>query len=287
MSSGIGDALRGAREDQGRTHEELAQRLRVRGEQLRALEDERFETFGGDVYAKGFLRSYATELDLDPDPLLDTYRREVSHDEVPTTSLTGVASPKTPRSSGSPLIAWALVAVVIVAGLAFVGSLGGGRTPSSADDPEDPPPASADQADDDADDADGADDADSGDGGDGSNDAEGDDTSSNGEGAEDGAGDGGSGDGDQDEADIDGVELLLALEEDSWMRVTVDGSPVLEEIVTAGATERFEGDEEVEVRFGNAGGVRATLNGEDLGAQGGRGEPLTVTFTPDGAEETA
>jgi cytoskeleton protein RodZ len=82
----------------------------------------------------------------------------------------------------------------------------------------------------------------------------------------------------------DGVELLLEFEDRSWTRVEVDGTLVLEETVEAGEILPFEGDEEIVVRFGNAGGVRAQLNGEDLGAQGGRGDVVNVVFTRDGAE---
>jgi cytoskeleton protein RodZ len=46
----------------------------------------------------------------------------------------------------------------------------------------------------------------------------------------------------------------------------------------------FEGSDEVTVRYGNAGGVRVQLNGEDLGAPGGRGQVVTIVYTPEGAE---
>ena len=43
---------------------------------LAALEQEEFGALGGDVYAKGFLKSYARYLGLDPEPLLARYRAE-------------------------------------------------------------------------------------------------------------------------------------------------------------------------------------------------------------------
>ncbi len=42
---------------------------------------------------------------------------------------------------------------------------------------------------------------------------------------------------------FDGVELFLALEEDSWMRVTVDGTVVFEQVAAQGETLPFPGEE--------------------------------------------
>jgi cytoskeleton protein RodZ len=254
VSTGIGDTLRVAREEQGRTLEDAARTLRVRTDYLRALEDERFDVFGGDIYAKGFLRNYAAELGLDPQPLLDTYRREVSHDDVHATQLVGgVAAPKAPRSAPPPWIAWILVTVVVLAVLAFIGGALGGRSPQVAtDEPAGPPPSPAptapaeDDPDEDPDDE-----------------------------VEEEVEE-------EPEPEFDGIELLLAFEEASWTQVTIDGTVVFERTVQAGETEPFEGDREVTVRYGNAGGVRVQLNGEDLGAPGGRGQVVTVTYTPEG-----
>ena len=72
----IGETLRSAREAQGRSLEEASAATRIRASYLQALEEDCFERLGGHVYAKGFLRSYATWLGLDPAPLLDAYRAQ-------------------------------------------------------------------------------------------------------------------------------------------------------------------------------------------------------------------
>jgi hypothetical protein len=69
-----------------------------------------------------------------------------------------------------------------------------------------------------------------------------------------------------------------------WMRITVDGVRGFEGEVPAGEKLAIEGDRAVIVRSGDAGGVRATLNGTDRGDLGLRGWPLTVSITPDGIE---
>jgi hypothetical protein len=146
VSTGIGDALRAAREAQGLSLDEAAADLRARPEQLRALEEERFTSFGGDVYAKGFLKNYAVELGIDPKPLLDAYRREVSHDEAHGSGFVGgVAKPPKERGAPPTWIVWLLAGVVIVAGFAFLSMVGSGVAPptSQPDEPIGSPPASA------------------------------------------------------------------------------------------------------------------------------------------------
>ena len=273
-STGIGATLRDAREAQGRSLEDAALALRARVSQLQALEDEAFDSFGGDVYAKGFLRSYAVELGLDPAPLLDIFRREVSHDDVHAASLVGdVSAPKERRSAPPAWIAWLLAAVVVIAGLAVLGTTDG-RAPDQAtpDESLGTPPVSAE---DEGDDAPSGDDAEVG------------------TDEEDGAGDGDDPDPPEEveepeeevEETFEGVELLLAFESASWIRVIADDTPVVEQTVTAGETLQFDAEQEIEIRFGNPGGVRATLNGEDLGPQGDPGIPLTVRYTPEGRTE--
>jgi cytoskeleton protein RodZ len=74
--STIGDALRSAREAQGKSLDDAAAATRIRSSYLEALEQERFGELGGSVYVKGFLRSYAGYLGIDPAPLLEAYRAQ-------------------------------------------------------------------------------------------------------------------------------------------------------------------------------------------------------------------
>jgi cytoskeleton protein RodZ len=262
LSSGIGDTLRDAREAQGRTVEDAAHALRLRAEQLRALEEERFGSFGGDVYARGFLKSYAVELGLDPQPMLDQYRRDVSGDDPlgspPVMAPGGVSGVRTPRAAPPGWVAWVLAGVIVLVGLGFIGQFVGSRAPEQAStEPPEAPVAPADP------DEDGADaDADAGE------DPEPTETE------------------EPPAAEPDGVELFLALEDASWMRVTVDGTVVFEQVANEGETLPFSGEENVTVRFGNAGGVRVELNGTDLGSPGARGDVVEVEYTPDGPSDT-
>lgn len=69
----IGTTLRQARERRGVSLEGAAEATKIRAGYLGALEDERFETLPGPTYARGFLRTYASYLDLDPQPFIDEY----------------------------------------------------------------------------------------------------------------------------------------------------------------------------------------------------------------------
>ncbi len=260
VSTGIGDTLREAREAQGRTLEDAARAVRARIAQLQALEDERFDSFGGEVYAKGFLRSYALELGLDPAPLIEAFRREVGEDD---TSVSGamVRPVRTPGPKGTTPPAWAawvLVAAVVVAGLFFLGQI----FPSAPDRPAEedlggPPVAPAQPED--------AEEAEEPVG------PEEPETEPAPEPEE------------PEEPEFEGVEVILATENASWMRVTVDGAVLLEETVAAGETLVYPGAEVI-VRIGNAGGVRIQYNGEDLGAPGAIGEVVELRFTEEGVE---
>ena len=78
------------------------------------------------------------------------------------------------------------------------------------------------------------------------------------------------------------IQVKLETIRPVWLRVTVDGVRALERELPAGETLSFAGDREVLVRSGDAGGVRAAMNGVDRGPLGRDGWPLTVSMTPAG-----
>lgn len=70
---GIGERLRNAREARGLTLAAAETLVRIRAVYLQALEEERFDQLPAPVYARGYLRTYALALGLDPDVLMDAY----------------------------------------------------------------------------------------------------------------------------------------------------------------------------------------------------------------------
>ncbi|HYV02604.1 MAG TPA: helix-turn-helix domain-containing protein, partial [Actinomycetota bacterium] len=81
--TGIGPALRKARLLRGKSIEEASRETRIRAEYLQALEGERFESLLGEVYVRGFLRSYSTYLGLDPSRVLSVYNRRFGSPVTP------------------------------------------------------------------------------------------------------------------------------------------------------------------------------------------------------------
>ncbi len=69
--AGIGEALRSTRERRGLSIDEVARDTRISPRFLEALESEQFEELPAPVYVRGFIRSYAGYLKLEPQPLLD------------------------------------------------------------------------------------------------------------------------------------------------------------------------------------------------------------------------
>jgi cytoskeletal protein RodZ len=86
----------------------------------------------------------------------------------------------------------------------------------------------------------------------------------------------------------EGITLVVSIEGGrAWLKVWVDGK-VDESVGSSGRvfgdgrTLTFTGTESIEVRTGSSGVTFFTLNGQSLGALGGRGVPETWLFTPTG-----
>lgn len=64
LSIGIGEKLRKARLEKGITYEDVVKDTKIRARYLQALEEEDWDAFPGNVYLKGFLRTYSNYLGL-------------------------------------------------------------------------------------------------------------------------------------------------------------------------------------------------------------------------------
>jgi hypothetical protein len=81
---------------------------------------------------------------------------------------------------------------------------------------------------------------------------------------------------------MDRVLLVLSVEQQSWVRIEVDGEMVFEGLAKVGNVLQYEGRESVLVRAGNAAGLNVTYNGQPLGPLGERGEVVERLFTTRG-----
>ena len=82
--SGVGPALRRAREKRSLTIEEASRDTKLAIEQLRSLEAERFADLLGDAHVRGSLRTYAQYLGLSPDKVVAAYARQADDPQPPS-----------------------------------------------------------------------------------------------------------------------------------------------------------------------------------------------------------
>ena len=113
----IGAYLRRERELRQVSLEELVQTTRVPLKMLQHLEADRFDELPGDVFARGFMRSYARALGLDASEALERFDRTRNVDlTAPPPPLASIDPPERGRSFG---IAIALVILVLLFTLAL------------------------------------------------------------------------------------------------------------------------------------------------------------------------
>lgn len=125
--SPLGETLRRARTAKGITIEDAERVTRIPRKYLEALELENFGILPAPVYARGFLRSYAGYLGLEPKELLPFF--PVGHVEEPELDpLPEVSDPRTWNLNG--LFAMGVIAALIAI---VVGLYALGDEPSSAE----------------------------------------------------------------------------------------------------------------------------------------------------------
>ena len=95
---------------------DAARVLRIQLHYLQALEDGRFDEIPGTTYTLGFLRSYAGFLGLDPNEIVDAFKRE----QGLNTGEQRLAFPSPTRDSPKPKF-WLVLLVLVLAGLAYGG----------------------------------------------------------------------------------------------------------------------------------------------------------------------
>jgi Helix-turn-helix domain len=129
----IGNSLREARERQGLGYPEIESATKIRAKYIRALEEEDFTAIPGDAYIRGFLRTYADYLGLDPDIYVDEYASRFLtswRDEVPPRPARRHI-PSREQSLGRRSVVLVLAGIALVTVLVFVAWRFGGSTGST------------------------------------------------------------------------------------------------------------------------------------------------------------
>ena len=110
------EELREARNRGGYSISDAAHVLRIQEHYLEALEEGRFDQIPGSTYTIGFLRSYSGFLGLDPDEIVDAFKREQGLE----TGEQRLAFPSPTDTSPKPKF-WLILLVLVLAGLAYGG----------------------------------------------------------------------------------------------------------------------------------------------------------------------
>lgn len=119
----IGSLLRDTRTARNMSIEDVAWRLRIRPEILRALEDEDFASLGHHGFVRTHLRSYAKVLGLDTGDVLRTYRKLHEPKGAPT-PLEALDEQDRVARKHRPRPRW-MLAACLAAALLIAGSLAG------------------------------------------------------------------------------------------------------------------------------------------------------------------
>ncbi|MHB8176915.1 MAG: RodZ domain-containing protein [Vulcanimicrobiaceae bacterium] len=244
--SALGDRFRAARENRGLSLSEVSEQIRIRSVYLAAIEDENWAVIGAAVYVRGFLRTYARFLGLDPEQAVSEFAGREPEPIAPSRPDEPPAeSPLRAPGSGLGPFIWvaSLVAVVLIALIVYLGlTLQQGPVPVAAvtatpglaltGQPSSPPtgqPSSSPA-------------------------------------------------GLLPTGSATAHTLVLHLSAPSWLRVTVDGNVSMVGTFPAGTTRTFHG-KVARVRIGNAGGVTIYVDGAGVGPLGKSGDVVVRRFT--------
>jgi cytoskeleton protein RodZ len=136
----VGQALQQARVDAGLTVDEVSTSTRVRVPIMKAIEENDFSRCGGDVYARGHIRTLAQKVGLDPGKLVAQYDAEHGGRPEPTSASTLFEAerirPEPRRPNWTAAMVAAIVAVVGFVGFTLVN--GGSDSPQKSSAEETP-----------------------------------------------------------------------------------------------------------------------------------------------------
>lgn len=266
----VGYTLRQERERQNLSVEDVEQGTSIRTSYINAIENGEYDKLPGNVYTKGFIKSYAKFLGVDEDAMAKEFAADIAEIEStnappPLEDESAKVSDKTfevkpaipPRQEKKQLSRSAqqeernlpsipiLAAGVVIVLLAIVGawsliSGAGGEvakveTPVQQEQTAKPEPTPA-------------------------------DTSTPVASA-------------NPAPPNDNVAIQARFNDRCWVLVTIDGAVVQEGVVDGGQTLSWEGKNDITFRLGNAGAVEFFQNGQSIGVLGGIGEIADKTFT--------
>lgn len=129
----FGAVLRAARVARGEDTATAAAKLKIRREQLEAIENGEYEKLPGRTYVVGFVRSYARYLELDADAIVQRFKDESAGEQIAKpVDLTFPEAPEEHRVLPNPsLLVWAMLIAMVIYGISYL-TMPGRKGPTTA-----------------------------------------------------------------------------------------------------------------------------------------------------------
>jgi cytoskeletal protein RodZ len=240
----LGQSLADARKTAGLDLDSLASKTNIRPALLREFESNNFINAGGDAYARGHLRSIARALSISADDLLDQYDQEHAHEERKIHSAlvennATFALQERKRLTNKQLAIYSGIGIFLLLLTSVI--VNGLKQSASSPKPKPSPTASATPT----------------------------KSVAPSQAATPNSYSSGS-----------GVSVKLeAVNGSSWLFVSdKDGVTLYSGRAAQGQTFDFSSTEMVNLRIGNAGAVKLTVNGKEVPSLGGDGEVVNVSY---------
>ena len=134
----FGRRLREARERRGVSLRQIANATKIGIGALEALERNDFSRLPGGIFSRAFVRSYATEVGLDPDRTLQDFIAQFSHDSVAVGHLRTIQSEdhlaiESDRRSATTLVRLILLSIPIAGAILYFTTVGRRAASSAAE----------------------------------------------------------------------------------------------------------------------------------------------------------
>jgi cytoskeletal protein RodZ len=129
----IGEILATARVEAGLSIEDVARETRIRGGLITAIESDNFKPCGGNIYARGHIRSIAAIVGVDPRPLIAEFDKlhggvpQPVENPAPTFDPHVARQAERMRPNWAAAMAVALAVICVIAGFQLVARGGGGN----------------------------------------------------------------------------------------------------------------------------------------------------------------
>jgi hypothetical protein len=121
-ADGFGEFLRRERELRHISLDDVAERTKISRRYLEAIEEEQYDRLPGETFVRGFIRSYAQSVGLDPADTLLRYNQAHVGPGVSPQRTERTAPSRQARNERS--LQWMLVAGMLVVGAVFLGIVG-------------------------------------------------------------------------------------------------------------------------------------------------------------------